>query len=450
MNEMINDAESLAIADIDGSLPLHRLLTNKSSSMDAALMMIEQYSSALQHQNKYGRLPLHLECRYQCRSAIIIRCVDLYPESLTSADNFGYLPLHRLLENEYSSIDDALMMIEKYPLQLQHKNGDVFLPLHLECRYQCRSAMIIRCMDLYPESLAVADMDEYLPLHQLLSNKSSYKDAALMMIEQYSSALQHQNKYGRLPLHLECSHHCRSSIIIRCVDLYPESLTSADNFGYLPLHRLLENEYSSIDDALMMIEKYPLQLQHKNSYGEVPIHIECQYQCRSTIISKCVQVYPLAVDEKVVTTVVKRITQENFHHYQSALSIVFTARPDYLYGDNDDIRANRYYRRRILNLLPRHVFTPTHEADYRDLNWQPRYAMMMLLVQLQIHVNQQQQESRRLDEMDCRMDTAWCVLLLQMAKISSIVDANTIQRRVRICQDNDLGDAFLRLIIAFL
>jgi hypothetical protein len=28
-----------------------------------------------------------------------------------------------------------------------------------------------------------------------------------------------------------------------------------------------------------------------------------------------------------------------------------------------------YYRRRILE-LPRHVFTPTHDADYRALNWQ--------------------------------------------------------------------------------
>jgi hypothetical protein len=42
-----------------------------------------------------------------------------------------------------------------------------------------------------------------------------------------------------------------------------------------------------------------------------------------------------------------------------------------------------------MNLLPHHVFTPTHEIDYRDLNWQSREAMMMLLSQIKI----QQQDS---------------------------------------------------------
>jgi hypothetical protein len=49
-----------------------------------------------------------------------------------------------------------------------------------------------------------------------------------------------------------------------------------------------------------------------------------------------------------------------------------------------DIRADPLYRRRILHLLPRQVFTPTHDADYRDLNRKPRTAMIMFLLQMKI------------------------------------------------------------------
>jgi hypothetical protein len=277
----------------------------------------------------------------------------------------------------------------------------------------------------------------------------------LMMIETYPQWISsdiHYNiriDYDSLPLHFECRRQCRSAIIIRCIDLYPESLAIADTYGDLPLHRLLWNKASSIDDMLMMIEKFPLALQHRSVEGHMPLHIECSYQCRSPIILKCVQVYPLAVDDKAVTLVISHIRRNNFHHYQPALSILFTARPDCLYGKYDDIRHDPYYRRRILNLLPHHVFTPTHEADYRDLNWKPRYAMMMLLSRLQIK-QQQEEEGIRLMEMNGRTDNAWCVLLLRMLKISSMVYANSIQGRVGICQDDDLGDAFLRFIIAFL
>jgi hypothetical protein len=78
-------------------------------------MMMEKYSAALRNPNEYGHLPLHVECSIRCRSAIILKCIELYSEAL--ADAQGYLLLHRLLDNESSSIKDALMMMmEKYSL----------------------------------------------------------------------------------------------------------------------------------------------------------------------------------------------------------------------------------------------------------------------------------------------------------------------------------------------
>jgi hypothetical protein len=168
-------------------------------------------------------IDIHTECAYQCRSSIILEYIELYPEILAKADDYSYLPLHVLLGNEASSIDIALMMIEKYPTALQHQNFGRWLPLHLECRHLCRSAIIARCIQLYPQALAMAEMEGDLPLHVLLWNKASSIDDALMMIEKYPAALRHRNRENDLPLHMECMYQCRSTLISKYIQLYPKA-----------------------------------------------------------------------------------------------------------------------------------------------------------------------------------------------------------------------------------
>jgi ankyrin repeat protein len=218
--------------------------------------------------------------------------------------------------------------------------------------------------------------------------KSSSIDDALLMIEKYPAAIIHHNESGQLPLHQECRVQCRPSIISRCIELYPESLAKADSGGCVLLHVLLKNTSSSIDLALLMIEKYPKALKHQNAQGHLPLHLECMNQCRSSILSKCIEIYPDAVDVRAIFLTIENITKCSFALKATVLSIIFSARPLSLYDRSsyiiDDIRADPFYRRGILNLLPRHVFTSTHESDYRDLNWQSRAAIMMLFSQIKI------------------------------------------------------------------
>jgi hypothetical protein len=182
----------------------------------------------------------------------------------------------------------------------QHDANPAEIDIHKECWNQCRSSIILTYIDQHPESLAIASEHRWLPLHILLSNTSSSIDIALMMSEKYPAALQHRDNFGDLPLHMECYTHCRSSIISRCIELYPEALAIADGQGILPLHSLLLSKSSSVEDALLMIEKYPAALQHRDYNGYLPLHMECDERCRSTIISKCIELFPegLAVASK--------------------------------------------------------------------------------------------------------------------------------------------------------
>jgi hypothetical protein len=334
-------------------------------------------------------IDIHEECRKQSDSSIISKYIQRYPEALAKTDDRGNLPLHVLIWNASSStaIDDALVMIEKYPAALQHPNESGELPIHLECSNPCRPAIISKCIELYPEGLANIGQYGYLPLHLVLYHNLPPIDV-VGIIEKYPEALKHQNEDGYLPLHIECHSSCRSSIILKCIELYPEAVAVADKERYMPLHRLLLNGLSTVEDTLMMIEKYPAALQHYNSDGYLPLHIECHHLCRSAIISKCIGLHPEAFDDRAIANVIRKLDKRNFHQYSSVLSIIFTAYPmglyDYPIYIRDDIRNDAYTRRRILNLLPRHVFTPTHDADYRHLNWQPRAAMILLLSQIKI------------------------------------------------------------------
>jgi hypothetical protein len=374
----------LSKADEEGYLPLHRILLNHESSLAIALMVMEKCPELVKYPGVNGYLPLQMECDHRCRSAVISRCIEVYPEALAIAKTSGSLPLHRLLWNPESTIEVALMMFEKYPTALQHQNGSLYLPIHIESWNRCRSIILMKCIELYPEALEVADENGYLPLHCILEKKESSVNDALMMIEKYSAALQHGNYIEYLPLHIECEVQCRLSIISICIELYPQALAHADHEDCLPLHRLLENKSSPTDVALMMIEKYPEALQHHSAYSMHPLHTECWRQCRLPIISKCIELYPYLLDNEVIKLISQKIKHGNFSVYAPTLSIIFTARPMFLYCMGNVNRDDPHYRRCILNLLPRHVFTSTHEADYRVLNWQSRVAMMMLLSQMQI------------------------------------------------------------------
>jgi ankyrin repeat protein len=243
---------------------------------------------------------MHEECRYQCRSSIILKYIELYPESLATIDKDRNLPLHCLLGNynQISTIEDALMMIDKHPAAVERENDDGFLPLHIEYCNQRRSAIIAKCIELYPESLAMPNPSGRLPWEWVLEDESIPMEQVIKMFEKYPAALHHQSKFGFLPLHIECNNRCRSAIMLKCIELYPQSVACVDTQGYVPIQILLKKSSSVSEAALMMLmQKYPATLKRKNKDGSLPLHLECMNKCRPSIILKCIELYPDALSK---------------------------------------------------------------------------------------------------------------------------------------------------------
>jgi hypothetical protein len=371
----------------------------------------------------------------------------------------------------------SLLMIEKYPAALQHRNKSGYFAIQIECDYRCRSPIVSKCVELYPDSLKMADEKGNLPLHLLLGKLVSTVDDALMMIKKYPAALEHRDNEGNLPLHNECKLKCRTFIISKCIELYPKSLSIANRQGHLPLHKMFANKSATIDDTLMMIEKYPTALRHRIALGDdanLPLHMEFINRSRPPIIAKLIELYPEALDDRAIAIIVNKVDRGNIRKYASVLATIFTARPMLLYEQDTipaihfhNITKDAYGLRRILNVLPRHVFTPIHESDYRDLNWRPRAAMVRLLSQIQQRSKLQLgtlAESNIMKDSDSISSsiTKWFQqqrLLLRLIKASTLLSSLDVDKEGRavrndasysICQHEDLGDILLRSVIAFL
>jgi hypothetical protein len=295
--------ENLPITE---DLMLHVLLGCNPTSIELTLQLIETYSSHLRQKDQWDRLPLHIECMVQCRSAIISKCIELYPESIAASSCIptgcsltyfpNMLPLHMAMTNSWSSVDShvplILMMIEKYPAALQHKDNNDNLPIHIECRNRCRVPIVVKCIELYPQSLKMANIWGSLPLHEHLNSCRRPSEEVLdprNLIKIYPAALKRQDKFGNLPIHFECYRGCRHWIIARCIQLYPESLLVANEYGELPIRRLLLGP-SADAITLMMAEECPESL--RLGRYELPIRVECLARCRPIVISKFIQLYP--------------------------------------------------------------------------------------------------------------------------------------------------------------
>jgi hypothetical protein len=404
MQYMDQYPEELARPDECGLLPLHSLLCNESSSEDLAFMMIEKYPAALQHPTTDGSLPLHLECSYQCRSSIISKCIELYPEALAVGHEDGSTPLYYLLDNSASTVEQALDMIDSYPEAAGRPYWFSRYPIFMECKGRCRLPVILKCIEVAPSSSTCADDQGNLPMHILHSNNSFPIEDFLAVIEKCPRALKCEDRDGLLLIHRESENGCRLPVIARFIELCPSLLPFASEMGRPVLHWYLEREASE-DVTLMIMENYPAALSHRDNMGFLPIQIEVRNQCRSLIISEFVMQYPESLndtnwDRAVSCAFRYRINKSNFHQYRDGLKHLFILRPIFLYLHEidylrykDDARADPHFRRQLLNLLP-HDFVkslPTHDADYRDLNWQPRAAMMMLLSQIKIKILSQQQ-----------------------------------------------------------
>lgn len=258
--------EAAQTPDYWGSMPLHAVPWAVTSTriVDA---LLEAYPDAAREIDNQGKIPLHHACSKKLNKNSLISIQSLisaYPEGIDVEDDSGFLPSHYLTKyltsksmkghkNNQFLLHMAViknfskhlvtLLVRGYPQLCLKRDNHGKIPLHYACEGKMPSSLhhIVTLLNACAESLYVEDWQSRTP-RQILSNTVSRKD-----------------KNKMLPLH----HLAAASDVLLpeslqlLVDVYPESIITADNHGLLPIHYACLNPAISVDGLMQFIKLYP-------------------------------------------------------------------------------------------------------------------------------------------------------------------------------------------------
>jgi ankyrin repeat protein len=246
--------------DDRGDLPLH-CLNWAVVSTSVVDKLLEAYPGAARAKNLEGQTPLHCACNKKINKNALISIqslISVYPEGIDVEDNHGLLPSHYLTTNiNYGQLPSHYFT--NYPTRNSKKGheSNKFLlpqlclkrdnhgkiPLHYACEGKTPNSIfyIMTLLSSSTESVYVEDWQTRTPRH-ILTNTASRKDENEMLPLHHLAAASDTLSVESLKL---------------LVDVYPESITTADNRGLLPIHYACLNQSLSLDVLTQFIKLYP-------------------------------------------------------------------------------------------------------------------------------------------------------------------------------------------------
>ena len=287
LQKKLNQYKSLIINNADqhhNSVLFHQACMNKNVTLDIIQELLIYFPNAVKTLGAFSSpgivdndeeskaYPLHF-CTYNpnCPSEVIQLLIEKYPAALTKTcfvnhgvefgdidaeDCIKGLPLHYYLSRKNIDINTVQMMVNAFSQALQNTdNGMKYSPLH------------------------IAISNPYIRVHEHIP---------YLLTRTESSVIRHVDSWGRTILHIACSNKgVGLEVVERLCNMSPESITSSDDFGDIPLHALCQNqkidEMASLEILRFMLSMHP-DLPRYVSDGHLPIHHAVH--CKSTSFCK--------------------------------------------------------------------------------------------------------------------------------------------------------------------
>jgi ankyrin repeat protein len=121
-----------------------------------------------------------------------------------------------------------------------------------------------------PEGARMKNTFGDLPIHFLGPGTDDGNKARKFLLKEYPKGLKVQNKDGQLPIHVAGNTGFGETVKLLLKE-YPEGFKVEDNKGgNLPIHHACYKGHLTIR---LLVDAYPGGLQHKNTNGDLPIHI---------------------------------------------------------------------------------------------------------------------------------------------------------------------------------
>lgn len=202
---MKGNPDAVAMADQRGWLPLHWAAFNGRNT-DVIRLLIKAYPDGCFTATKKGKLPFQL-AGFNRFTEMMDILFEANPDALNSVDYNGNTVMHEAAKSlNYDGVKKLLLMKPSIALERNFKED---LPIHRlfsyipsdSLRLHYRQLETLKCLLYYnPESAALTDIHDTLPLMMAVYFNSSYEVIELLY-NVYPSAALIPDPQGKLPVH---------------------------------------------------------------------------------------------------------------------------------------------------------------------------------------------------------------------------------------------------------
>jgi ankyrin repeat protein len=309
--------------DAEGNLAIHSACEHPRPTNDVILRLMELYPGGLKQKDKDGNLAIHSACENNApNDKVILKMMELYPGSLKIKDKDGNLPIHSISENNRVYVclrfnpiffglkqkdkedkdgnlpltDNDIEALIEYlftdneitePYQLENVKQAAIKKFGSEAKLQVamhitentkemenRDKVILKMIDLYPDSLRRKDKDGNTPLHSFIENPSQINNREKVigvMVKEYEGALAEKDRDKNLPIHSALAQGKKISIEgIKALLVNQETLLVKNARGNIPFHQAFNMAGKKLDDkanAILNANPSAMLISDRNCYG---------------------------------------------------------------------------------------------------------------------------------------------------------------------------------------
>jgi ankyrin repeat protein len=375
-----HESNILFLRNTESQLPLHMAIYHDNSKAARKLLEHMRISSVLYSDYEYiepeRTIPLLHYILMNCPSSkLITSTFSTFPNAASIGDSDGILPIAVALENSLPS-RKIEVIIDMYTEAVSIPNGDGDLPLHLAAM-DCpnRHDVLNLLIEQYDIALETPNRNGQLPLHCALEYQSNGHLAEPVNLETVKllsnhlhSTIANKNDESEIMLHEEQVKNVSSTNT--SMDFSPSSsITRYDSASQIVPYTddEVEESFRSITSDIYMGSA----LLHKDSYGEIPLHIACRRLtvCSYEIISWLLECYPESaeVQNEFGHLPMHLLAASECHDAKDdvmnrCFDILFCAHPGAIYKNDDEgdiplhcLLTHHHILPTMLNLFTKHI-----------------------------------------------------------------------------------------------
>ena len=241
-------------------------------------------------QRENGYLPLHYACFYKTKLAVVKLLVNANPEGLNVKSKAGWLPLHlAAMQNQHHLLD---YLIEQHPESISEEDNKGKTALDYATRYTRNESVAILSMAAAIRKLRrrqYSDVEKRLMkgVHSLYSTSQSLWGTTTMEhLEALIDLNPHllttpDNDYGRLPIHFAVEYGAPSDLCAQLIHRNSKALQLQDKYGLLPIH--LCATWNRFELLPYFVTCYPNSVNVKDGQGCTPLDYAQLYDRKESI-----------------------------------------------------------------------------------------------------------------------------------------------------------------------